>query len=108
MQIVRIVIVTLLVAYAFAVAARAQEFSATGVARDTTGNVVKSKIYMSGGKVRLDPQETVSANEQAYSLLDLAQRTSTVVNMGQKTYIQQSPAQARQSLQFYASGAPPC
>jgi hypothetical protein len=46
MQGVRIVIVTLLVTWAFAVAAHAQEFSATGVARDTTGHVVKSKIYM--------------------------------------------------------------
>jgi hypothetical protein len=46
MQGVRIVIVTLLVTWAFAVAADAQEFSATGVARDTTGRVVKSKIYM--------------------------------------------------------------
>lgn len=103
-----IAIVALFVAWAFTVSASAQEFSAIGVARDTTGNVVKSKIYMSGGKVRLDPQETVSANEQSYGILDMAQRTSTVVNMGQKTYIQQSPAQARQSLQFYASGAPPC
>ena len=108
MQGVRIVIVTLLVACAFAVAARAQEFSATGVARDTTGHVVKSKIYMSGGKVRLDPQEIVSANEQAYGIPDLAQRTSTVINPNLKTYIQQSPIQARQSLQFYTTGAPPC
>jgi hypothetical protein len=108
MQGVRIVIVTFLVACAFAVAARAQEFSATGVARDTTGHVVKSKIYMSAGKVRLDPQEIVSANEQAYGILDLAQRTSTVINPNLKTYIQQSPIQARQSLQFYATGAPPC
>jgi hypothetical protein len=107
MQGVRIVIVTLLVACAFAVAARAQEFSATGVAHDTTGHVVKSKIYMSGSKVRLDPQEIVSANEQAYGILDLAQRTSIVINPNLKTYTQQSPIQARQSLQFYATGAPP-
>ena len=79
-----------------------------GVARDTTGHVVKSKVYMSGGKVRADPQETGTANEQAYIILDLAQRTATVVNVGQKIYTQQSQAQARQSLQFYASGASPC
>jgi hypothetical protein len=104
----RMAIVTITLMAAYAVAAGAQEFSATGVARDTTGHVVKSKIYMSGKKVRADPEETGTVNEQAYSILDLAQRTATVVNLGQKIYTQQSPAQARQSLQFYASGAPPC
>ena len=72
MHCTRIAIVALLVACAFAIPARAQEFSAIGVARDTTGHVVKSKVYMSGGKVRTDPQETGSANEQAYVILDLA------------------------------------
>jgi len=105
---IRIATVASLVACAYAVAARAQEFSAIGVARDTTGHVVHSKVYMSGNKVRNDPQETGAASDQAYVILDLAQRTATVVNLGQKIYIQQSPAQARQSLQFYASGASPC
>jgi len=104
----RIATAALLVTCAFAVAARAQEFSAIGVARDTTGNVVKSKVYMSGKKVRADPEKTGTANEEAYTILDLVQRTATVVNMGQKIYTQQSPAQARQSLQFYASGGSPC
>lgn len=104
----RIATVALLVACAFAVAAGAQEFSAIGIARDTIGHVVKSKVYMSGRKVRVDPQETGTANDEAYVILDLAQRTATVVNVGQKTYIQQTPAQARQSLQFYASSASPC
>lgn len=86
----------------------AQEFSAIGVARDTTGHVVKSKVYMSGKKVRVDPEETGTANEQAYTILDLTQRTSTVVNVGQKIYTQASPAQARQSLQAYGPDASPC
>ncbi len=92
----------------FAVAARAQEFSAVAVGRDTTGHVVKSKVYMSGNKVRTDPQETVAPSEQAYVIFDLAQRTGTVVNVAQKFYMQQSVAQTRQNLQFYASGASPC
>jgi len=86
--------------------AGAQEFSAIGVARDGAGHVVKSKIYMSGTKVRADPQETGAVNEQAYTILDLAQRTSTVVNVGQKLYTQK-PA-SRQDLQMYATGASPC
>jgi hypothetical protein len=39
---VRIATVALVVTWAFVVAAGAQEFSAIGVARDTTGHVVKS------------------------------------------------------------------
>ncbi len=103
-----IVTVTLLATCSFAVAARAQEFNAIGVARDTTGHVVKSRVSVSGKRVRLDPQETAAANEQVYVILDLAQRTATAINVSQKTYIQQSPLQARQTLQFYATGASPC
>lgn len=77
MNCMRIATVALLLACACTVAARAQEFSAIGVARDSTGHVVKSKVQMSGNKVRVDPQETGTANEQAYDILDLAQRTST-------------------------------
>jgi hypothetical protein len=106
MNCMRLATVALLLACACAGAARAQEFSAIGVARDSTGHVVKSKVYMSGNKVRADPQETGAANEQAYGILDLAQRTSTVINVGQKIYTQK-PA-SRQDLQFYASGASPC
>lgn len=86
--------------------AGAQEFSALGVARDGSGHVVKSKVYMSANKVREDPQESGAANEQAYSILDLAQRTSTVVNVGQQVYLQKPATQ--QDLQFFASGASPC
>jgi hypothetical protein len=106
MNCIRIATVVLLLACACAVVAHAQEFRAIGVARDSTGHVVKSKVYMSGNKVRTDPQETGAANEQAYGILDLAQRTSTIINMGQKIYMQK-PA-SRQDLQFYASGASPC
>jgi hypothetical protein len=108
MHCTRIAIVALLVAYAFAIPARAQEFGAIGVARDNTGHVVKSKVYMSGGKVRTDPQETGTASGQAYVILDLVQQTATVVNVGQKSYAQQTPVQARQSIQFYAATASPC
>ncbi len=104
-------IMALLVLIAIFTAGRfacAQEFSAVGLARDTTGHLVKSKVYMSGNKVRFDPEETGSANEQVYGILDLTQRTTTMVNIGQKTYTRQSPAQARQNLQFYASGPSPC
>jgi hypothetical protein len=62
---------------------------------------------MSGRKVRFDPQETGAANEQTYGILDQAQRTSTLVNVSQKIYTQK-PAQAREMLQFSASGASPC
>ncbi len=86
--------------------ARAQEFSAIGVARDTTGHVVKSKVRVSGKKVRYDPQETGAANEQAYSIFDLAQRSSTVINVGRRSYTQK-PAD-RLVLQMYASGDSPC
>jgi hypothetical protein len=96
----------LLLGCACAVAARAQDFSAIGVARDSTGHVVKSKVYMSGNKVRFDPQDARSANEQAYGVLDLAQRTSIVVNVGQKFYMRK-PA-SPQDLQSFASGASPC
>jgi hypothetical protein len=104
----RIAVMALLLICAFAVATRAQQFSAIGVAHDPTGHVVKSKIYISGGKVRLDPQEAASAKEQAYTILDLMQRTATVVNNGQKISMLETPGQARQSLQFYSSGVPPC
>ena len=56
--------------------------------------------------MRYDPQEAVTANERAYVIVDLAQRTSTVVNVGQKTYMQR-PADCS-TLQLYASGASPC
>ena len=46
----RIATVALLLACAFAVAARAQEFSAIGVARDTSGHVAKSKVHMRGSR----------------------------------------------------------
>jgi hypothetical protein len=72
MNCMRMATMALLVAYAFAVTARAQEFSAIGVARDTAGHVVKSKVYMSGKKVRTDPEEIGSANEQGHTILDLA------------------------------------
>jgi hypothetical protein len=61
---------------------------------------------MNDKKVRYDPQETVTANEQTYSILDLAQRTATLINVGQKTYTEK-PA-PRSALQVYASGASPC
>lgn len=89
-----------------AFATLAQEFSAIGVARDTTGRVVQSNVYMSGGKVRTDPQETGTTAEQAYVILDLARRTATVVNVGQKNYMQKTASS--QDLQFYASGPSPC
>ena len=107
MNVTHIAIFALLAAGAYALPACAQEFSATGVGRDTTGHVVKSKIYMRAGKVRIDPQEAASANEQAYMVLDLAQRTGTAVNPGQKTYSIQSGPEAQKNLQFY-SGASPC
>jgi hypothetical protein len=96
----------LLVTCSLAVAAHAQEFSATGMARDTTGRIVKSKVYMSGKKVRYDPQETASANEQGYNIVDLTQRTSTVINTGRKSYMQR-PATSM-DLQVYTPAPSPC
>src|SRR5580700_10076585 len=107
MRDIRIAVFALLAAGACALPTSAQEFSATGVGRDTSGHVVKSKIYMRAGKVRIDPQEVVSANEQPYIVLDLTQRTSTALNSGQKTYSIQSGPEAQKNLQFY-SGASPC
>jgi hypothetical protein len=107
MRDIRIAVFALLAAGACALPTSAQEFSATGVGRDTSGHVVKSKIYMRAGKVRIDPQEVVSDNEQPYIVLDLTQRTSTALNSGQKTYSIQSGPEAQKNLQFY-SGASPC
>jgi len=61
---------------------------------------------MSGRKVRFDPQENGAPNEQAYGVLDLAQRTSTIINVGQNTYTQK-PARPI-DLQFYTPSASPC
>ena len=106
MYCIRLATAVLLLACTWADAAVAQEFSAIGLARNSMGHLVKSKVYMSGNKVRFDPQGTGAANEEAYGILDLAQRTSVVINVGQKFYMEK-PA-SRQDLQSFASGRSPC
>ncbi len=86
--------------------AGAQEFSANEVTHDGAGHVVKNKVYRSGNKVRAEPQETGAATEQAYVIVDLTQRTSTVIMVGEKAYTQK-PASPK-DLVALASGAFVC
>jgi len=80
--------------------APAQDFSAQGISHGGAGNTITSKVFASGGKVRIESQEeNVPAVERgSYSILDLMQQASYVVNPGRKTVLQQSPVQARTNL----------
>lgn len=81
----------------------AQEFSAIQVARDTAGHVTKNKVYMSGKKWSSSPEED---NGQFYGILDLAQGTSTLINVAKKSYTQRP--MVRQELWEHALVASPC
>jgi hypothetical protein len=85
--------------------ALAQELSAEQVGIDSAGHTFKSKIYMGHGKVRVEPIESASPGaadpDNGIMLLDLVAGTSVVLDTKRKTYIEQSPAMARRSVQFF-------
>jgi hypothetical protein len=97
----------------FALPAAAQEFSAQGISHDSAGNTTTSKVYASGGKVRIESQGGAPNNgppdaRGSYSILDLAQQTSFVIDPARKVVLQQPPVRARTSLAEFTAGADPC
>ncbi len=95
----------LIVILALGIHMPAQELTAEQVGRDSTGHTSKSKIYMSHGKVRIEPLDEAtpgSANAgKTFILLDLAAGTSVVVDENRKIYLEQSPATAHRSIATY-------
>jgi hypothetical protein len=88
----------------------AQELSAEVVGRDTAGHVSTSKIYMSHGKVRVEPSEVApGAFGKAIQLLDLDKGTCILLDPDRKTYMEQPPGVARRNvLQFKSPDNTPC
>lgn len=93
--------------------ARAQELSAVQIGRDSVGHISKSKIFMSHGKVRIESVEAAAPGShgsgETILLLDLDAGTSTVLDANRKTYMEQSPTMARQSVAgFRTADNTPC
>jgi len=90
--------------------AAAQEFSADVVVHDSTGRILKSKMYMGHGKVRVEDREDsagMNPNDSSIVILDLARRVGYVLIPAKKTYTEQTSARLRQSFaEFQVSGDP--
>jgi hypothetical protein len=84
--------------------AQAQEFTAEQLGHDKDGHTFRSKVYMSHGKVRIEP-----ASDKSIGLLDLDAGTSIILDTDRKTYIEQPPGMARQNVaSFRTADNTPC
>jgi hypothetical protein len=94
-------------------AAAAQEFSADQVVHDPTGRILKSKMYMSHGKVRIeDRDDTTGKNPNAWdasiTIADLARGVVYQLIPNKKVYIEQSGAMVRRKLTEFQISGDPC
>ncbi len=84
-------------------AAQAADFSAETVARNSLGQTRTSKLYISNGKVRVEPQGAPS-----YELLDAKAKTGYFVFPAKKTYIVQPQRMAMYNAASFSIAATPC
>ena len=84
-------------------AAHAVEYSADGVAHNSTGQTKMSKIYVSNGKVRVEPVGGTS-----YEVLDTVHQTGYFVVPAKKLRVEQPAVMAGQNGAAYNVGVTPC
>ncbi|HEY5046419.1 MAG TPA: hypothetical protein VII49_00175 [Rhizomicrobium sp.] len=86
-----------------ATAAPAQDYSAEAVAHNMTGQSRTMKVFVSQGKIRVEPVGALS-----YEILDTAKQTGYFVIPGKKLAVLQPPAMVLQNGTSYSVGATPC
>jgi hypothetical protein len=91
------------VALCLATAAHAEDYSAVAVAHNSMGQTRNIKIFVSHGKVRVEPQGAPS-----FELLDTAKREGYFVVPAQKMYLVQPPDVALHNGAPYSVSVNPC